>query len=678
MIPYHLVHNSSARSQLCAGLALLLCAPCVFGATLKYSATLNKIYVQGGGSATLTAIHTALPTAPLSEVDPVNQIWLLGANVVIQDGCTLVLHGSAVGGDVNQLRIQSLNSGAAGGFVYVEADYGTLDINATKITSWDPTAGGPDTNSVGARAYLLARSSLSTNGVTPQNSTLFITNSEISFLGSTNSSDLGFGVVWKVSGVDPNPATNTNGVFVSGNVVNSLFHDNYMGAYAFGATNMLWLTNQFYNNAQDGLSLDDYSSGHQIWGNALYNNAEYGLSVSHNCGHATMLGNSASGNANSGIVLGTDSDASIVQDNQSFNNGGSGISIDQCASNTVQNNLLYGNAEAGLRVTLGSSDNLILNNQSATNKYGLYGYIGSGTPAPGDDGHPKRNVFGGNVVHDNTGEPILFTNCDYNTLTTNSFTDLSGKLRFQGSVSNWLEGNSIPTNMYVVTESDTNVPASTYVRNQPYLNVQLGTNAQTIVEDAQGRIYQTKESSLQTDVSGTGSVLTLTPAGIGTTTTVIGLNFWVSVTSGNCLVDNLVWTNATSLQWTTLAGFYGQGMTFTIGGLAANTLYSVTKVDSPLTNVLSNASGQIQFQDSATSVFAVNYVVSIPALVGPRLYTSMTANGLAISWTVGSATLQATTNLISPNWQTVPTTNGQDSVFINPVLPMQFFRLVQP
>ena len=52
------------------------------------------------------------------------------------------------------------------------------------------------------------------------------------------------------------------------------------------------------------------------------------------------------------------------------------------------------------------------------------------------------------------------------------------------------------------------------------------------------------------------------------------------------------------------------------------------------------------------------------------------ATGLAIWWANG--TLQSTTNLAAPNWQNVPTTNGQISIRINPALPCQFFRVVQP
>src|SRR5216117_2521006 len=114
----------------------LLCAPGAFGATFRWSSALNRIYVEGGGPATLSNLKAALTNAPLDLVDPSKKIWLLGADVLLRDGCALVLHGSGAGGDVNELRLLSLNS-ATGSVVSVTADWGTIDIDSTKITSWD-------------------------------------------------------------------------------------------------------------------------------------------------------------------------------------------------------------------------------------------------------------------------------------------------------------------------------------------------------------------------------------------------------------------------------------------------------------------------------------------------------------------------------------------------------------
>ena len=80
-----------------------------------------------------------------------------------------------------------------------------------------------------------------------------------------------------------------------------------------------------------------------------------------------------------------------------------------------------------------------------------------------------------------------------------------------------------------------------------------------------------------------------------------------------------------------------------------------------------------------------SYSIAEGSAVGqlaPQLFMQLVAdptsgaNGLAIWWANG--TMQSTTNLAAPNWQNVPTTNGQTSIRINPALPCQFFRVVQP
>src|SRR5262245_31091605 len=80
---------------------LLMMATPVRAATFRFASSSNRIYVEGGGSGTLSEIKAALPNAPLDVVDAANAIWLLRANLFITDGSTIVLHGTAAGGDVN-------------------------------------------------------------------------------------------------------------------------------------------------------------------------------------------------------------------------------------------------------------------------------------------------------------------------------------------------------------------------------------------------------------------------------------------------------------------------------------------------------------------------------------------------------------------------------------------------
>jgi hypothetical protein len=540
----------------------LLCAPGAAGAIFSYAPNVNTIYVSGGGSATLSNIKAALPGAPLEMVDPTSQIWLLRANLVVQNGSTLVLHGSAAGGDVNELRLLSINSVTpCDCTVSIKTDWGNLDINGARITSWDTVGGAPNMNTLGfGRASILALSSLSTNGVTAQNSRMDITNGEICNLGGGANSDY-YGLVWKVTGLDPNPATNIHGVQVYGQVVNSQLHDNYIGAYTVGAYGMLWLRNQFYNNAKYGLDLQDFSDKAQIQGNLFSNNLS---------------------------------------------------------------------------------------------------------------------------------QPLLFSDSSGNMLATNTFTGKSGTLRFQGGQSNWLDGNILPSAMTLVTESDTNRGAgSTYVRNESYLIVELDPNSTTTFEDAVGRIYQPTQGGVFTALSAAGSVLDLTPAGVGSFTVVTARNFFAGAAPGTAYLNQLIWNPPANVQWTLTPGSAGQTLVFTVGNLALGTNYVVKRGNVALANLTPTAtaggSGQIQFGDAPGGTSPVVYSIAEGAAVGqlaplaPQLFMQLVAgptsgaNGLAIWWANG--TLQSTTNLAAPYWQNVPVTNGQSRIVINPNLPMQFFRV---
>src|SRR3954469_1793490 len=67
---------------------------------VKYATSSNTIYLLTAQSWTPTAIKAACPAAPLEEVSP--KIWELRADLVLNNGATLQLHGSAAGnGDVD-------------------------------------------------------------------------------------------------------------------------------------------------------------------------------------------------------------------------------------------------------------------------------------------------------------------------------------------------------------------------------------------------------------------------------------------------------------------------------------------------------------------------------------------------------------------------------------------------
>src|SRR5207248_3325304 len=192
--------------------------------------------------------------------------------------------------------------------------------------------GGPDMDyTLNGRAYIEVRSSLSTNGVTPQISRMDITNSEVCCLGSPEAG--AYGLVWKVIAATATnlPPASTNTIFdlvtVFGNIVNSRIHDNYFGVYTYGAQGMQWLANEVYNNAEDGFNLGEKSKEVLIQGNNLHNNGSYGIVASKRCDHLALRGNNCSSNAQSGILLQRQSNHSLIEANQCLSNGDSGIGL---------------------------------------------------------------------------------------------------------------------------------------------------------------------------------------------------------------------------------------------------------------------------------------------------------------------------------------------------------------
>jgi len=114
-----------------------------------------------------------------------------------------------------------------------------------------------------------------------------------------------------------------------------------------------------------------------------------------------------------------------------------------------------------------------------------------------------------------------------------------------------------------------------------------------------------------------------------------------------------------------------------MGDLLANSAYLVRKSGSPLTQISSDATGQIRFGDSIAATNQVVYSIEPSSGNDPQLFAgAVRSNQFVLTWTGGQ--LQHTTNLTFPNWQNVPTSNGQFSIRINLLQPKEFFRTITP
>jgi len=221
------------------------------GPSFRYATTANRIYIENGGTATLTAIKHALPTAPLELVDAPNKVWMLRANLFVADGATLLLHGDLAGGDVNELRLLSINTEATNRFVNMEADWGTIDIKSTVVTSWNEPVNGPDTDPFGLpRSYIRARSRIV--GPVLQQSTLNVTDSVVAFLGFNDPET--YALTWQVVGAAPN-------LSVFGKVSGSYIHDCQLGVATWSEDGVSWAGNEVALNTIYGY--DTFDAGHQ-------------------------------------------------------------------------------------------------------------------------------------------------------------------------------------------------------------------------------------------------------------------------------------------------------------------------------------------------------------------------------------------------------------------------------
>lgn len=422
------LHPAQAATDPCAG--------------IRWAQSSNRIYVTGPGTYTLTEIDACLSSlVPLDLVDGTNHIWFLGANLILEEGATLLLHGTGAGGDVDELRLRSNNSSDANSVVFIRADWGTISIENTSITSWNELSKGPDTEYKNyKRSYIQARSRLAADGVTPLESRMDIINSDIGYLGYYGGE--AYGLSWKVNGSQPNLY---NKVDVFGDVKNSRIHHNYFGAYTYGAYEMQWLGNEIDNNVVYGLDLHDDSDSILVEGNDVHHNGNHGIVASQRCDSLTIRDNESHHNGGNGIMLHRNTNNSLVEENLVNYNADSGIAIFDSHDNTIGKNTSKNN-ERGMRLSVGSSNNVIENNAFSSNtQYGVYFYKGSDTPTSGD-GRPKSNRFADNAISSNGDYGIKLQQADDNIFQDNTVENNARGIYLYDAGKNTFIGNTLANN----------------------------------------------------------------------------------------------------------------------------------------------------------------------------------------------------------------------------------------
>lgn len=564
---------------------------------VRWASSSNRIYVTGNAECTLTEIKTlGSKFMPLELVNPTEKVWFLGANIFLQNGAKLVIHGISTGGDVNELRLKSNNTASTNNFVKIFANWGTIDIDGVKVTSWDEGVGGPDTEYANyKRAYIHARSYLDADGVTPRESRMNIKNSDLGYLGYAGAE--AYGLSWKVLGPKSIGPAVFDVVGVYGDVINNKIHNNYFGVYTYGAEAMTFLNNEVRDNIQYGIDPHDDSDYLLIDKNYVHNNGNHGIICSQRCNNLTITNNNSSYNGGNGIMLHRNTNDSLVKDNELYNNVDSGVAIFDSHRNQISGNTARYNAK-GIRLSVGSSNNTIENNIFSENsKYGMYFYKGSDIPTTGD-GRVKSNTFKNNVVNTNISVAVKMSQADSNVFENNEFTGNGSYVVYlEDSNNNTFEkskmiGNRL--NYYYARLKSVNT-----VKDSDIFSVKIGDAISgMIIADSTNSILDNSKN-LPTNTYSTHSSIVLNQANINTSIVNFNrLNFTATPATDNLTIDPVMWNTDGDFykEWTAKNDIVSSvSISYLVGNLAVGTDYDVLVEGTFWDTFTANSSGEISF-----------------------------------------------------------------------------------
>lgn len=336
----------------------------------------RAIYVRGEGSlVTLSKISDRLQNIQVSGKQVLeqqnNKEWLLRASLFLSKDTRLVLRGD----EVSWLKLSSQKND----FAIISSHSGGILIENTKVTSWDESLHDYDKNLEDGRSFIVAK----------YNSQMDIINSELTYLGyghypvaSKKPYRGSYGVSWKISD------DSFKGYLVTGNVLNSKFHGNYFGIYAFGATGMFFSGNEIYNNAENGLDINSESHNLVLDNNIVRNNGKHGAIFS-NYSFSNVIRNSHFyDNKLNGIYLDRKSNNNILNRNTVYGNF-EGIVVHDSLHNVIANNVIKENKN-NIRITARASGNYIKQNKITEGGNGIFIYDNA-----------DNNVIFGNVITKN-------------------------------------------------------------------------------------------------------------------------------------------------------------------------------------------------------------------------------------------------------------------------------------
>ena len=302
---------------------------------VSYDEDEDTVFVRGDGSTTLPALARDLDDRDLLR-DLGRGQWLLSANLMVEDGAALRIAGP----EVRHLKLRS----DADGYVWLRVFGGQLDIEDTRVTSWDPANDAVDEEVGDGRSYILARDGAEMN----------VRRAETSYLGFD--ADESFGLSWRMEGT-------------TGELVDSCVAYNYYGMYSFEVEPGLVIRgNEVHHNVLYGIDPHDRSNELVIEDNVAHDNGADGIILAEGCSDARIRNNKSYNNKEHGFVLYQGSNGNLVEGNTAYRNGLSGINVNDADENTIRNNTVYENGASGISVGKGSARNEIVGNGVRANE----------------------------------------------------------------------------------------------------------------------------------------------------------------------------------------------------------------------------------------------------------------------------------------------------------------------
>jgi mannuronan 5-epimerase len=296
--------------------------------------------------AILTEIYNELDD-PDVLVEESPGVWILNANIQIDEGSTLLINSS----DTSWLKINS-----TGGVAHYIEVRGNMFVDSVKITGWDTKSNASAKTSENGK---MPRSYIRVVEGKDSSAEADITNSEIAYLGYKSSRSFGLSYY---AGAESS---------IRNNKIHNLWYSFYSANYRFGVYNLTIENNHFYNNTLYGI--DPHSGSHHlvIRNNTVNDNGKHGIICSKHCYNLLIEKNRVFNNFDRGIMLDKNITKSIIR-----NNTVAGNTVQIAIHTLSNNNEIYGNniygGEAGIEISDRSGNNTVHDNVIRGADYGIY------------------------------------------------------------------------------------------------------------------------------------------------------------------------------------------------------------------------------------------------------------------------------------------------------------------